>query len=297
MEEAAPEAVHRARTTSRRLQASLEAMLREAGSGSAALKEPTRTWLRSLKRIRRAAGPVRDLDVHRKLLESWLGEHAAGDGPSKDGPGKDEPGKDGPSKLEAQAAELDDWLRKQRAHLAPRMRKKIAKQGQGLQELRSSFEAARGQVPLTNRKKPRPAEAVALEDFVRATDTMPRLEAQNLHDFRKAIKKARYLAESGAEDPKRSSVGKKLKHIQDSIGEWHDWLCLLHEASAVLGDHASELTSTLECELENHFAGALKTTETARGQLLREWIKHRGGKRAEPATALFVKASRAASGF
>ena len=30
-------------------------------------------WLRLLKRIRRAAAPVRDLDVHRKLLETLTG--------------------------------------------------------------------------------------------------------------------------------------------------------------------------------------------------------------------------------
>ena len=47
-------------------------------------------------------------------------------------------------------------------------------------------------------RKSRPADAVALEDFVRAADAMPVLDAENLHDFRKATKKARYVAESAA---------------------------------------------------------------------------------------------------
>src|SRR5271156_5205100 len=67
-----PDAVHRLRTGSRRLQAMLEATLREAPRG--ALEQPARAWLRQLKHLRRAAGPVRDLDVHRKLLEDWVGK-------------------------------------------------------------------------------------------------------------------------------------------------------------------------------------------------------------------------------
>src|SRR3984957_3329427 len=70
------DAVHRVRTGSRRLQAVLEAMLRE--NATFALDHPARAWLRQLKQIRRAAGPVRDLDVHRKLLENLVGKAAPG---------------------------------------------------------------------------------------------------------------------------------------------------------------------------------------------------------------------------
>jgi CHAD domain-containing protein len=63
--------VHRVRTGSRRLQAMLEATLREGGDSVKPLKEPVKAWLRRLKQARRAAGAVRDLDVHRKLLERW----------------------------------------------------------------------------------------------------------------------------------------------------------------------------------------------------------------------------------
>ena len=38
---------------------------------------------------------------------------------------------------------------------------------------------------------------LALEDFLRLVDEMPVLEADNLHDFRKGAKKARYVAEAG----------------------------------------------------------------------------------------------------
>ncbi len=66
-------------------------------------------------------------------------------------------------------------------------------------------------------------------------DAMPLLDAENLHDFRKATKKARYVAESGARERNSSSVAKALKRIQDAIGDWHDWLCLAEEAKTALG--------------------------------------------------------------
>ena len=49
----------------------LEAKLRETPGP---LEQPARAWLRQLKQIRRAAGAVRDLDVHRKLLQDWVGK-------------------------------------------------------------------------------------------------------------------------------------------------------------------------------------------------------------------------------
>src|SRR5271163_2330982 len=108
-------AVHRVRTSSRRLQAMLEAMLREAPAMVARqLEQPARAMLRPLKQVRRAAGPVRDLDVHRKLLENWLGEGE----PKPDG-GDDFPaaGNDA-NVLRAQAEKLDTWLKGERKHLA-----------------------------------------------------------------------------------------------------------------------------------------------------------------------------------
>ena len=114
------------------------------------------------------------------------------------------------------------------------------------------------------------ADAVALEEFVRATNAMPLLHGENLHDFRKATKKARYVAEAGANGG--SNVAKALKRIQDAIGEWHDWLCLGEEAEAALGQDAPELTAALQGEIERHFASALKTTQTMRGRLLGEWM-------------------------
>jgi CHAD domain-containing protein len=248
-QDAAPEAVHRVRTGSRRLQAMLEATLRE--TPGPALEQPARAWLRQLKQIRRAAGAVRDLDVHRKLLEDWVGKDS------------------GP--LSKQAEMLDAWLKGERKRLAHGMQKKTRKRQRALAEGQAGFLAAISHGPVSSTRNSRPADAVALEDFVRAADTMPVLDAENLHDFRKATKKARYVAES-AVDGQTSSVAIALKRIQDAIGDWHDWLCLSDEASAALGQEAPDLTTFLEREVELHFAAAMKTTQSTRGRLLGEWM-------------------------
>jgi CHAD domain-containing protein len=281
IENADPDAVHRVRTGSRRLQAMLEATLREAGPAAHALERPARAWLRELKQIRRAAGAVRDLDVQRKLLENWLGKQT----PKQDGaPGGSEASPPGMQAEMKQAEVLDAWLKGERKQLAQGMQKQVKKRQQGLAKGQGAVFTAITRVPLGRSIAPRSADAVALEDFVRACDAMPLLHTENLHDFRKATKKARYVAEVGAEG--NSSVAKALKRVQDAIGEWHDWLCLREEAKAALGQDAPELTAAFTREIERHFAQAVKTTQSMRGRLLGEWMAAKSpGKRPPPAVA------------
>jgi CHAD domain-containing protein len=271
VEDAAPEAVHVLRTGSRRLQATIEAMLREDADVS--LQQPAKGWLRQLKQVRRAAGTVRDLDVHRKLLEHWTAH--------ENGP------------LAKQAGVLDAWLKGRRKHLASAMRKKIGKRQQELKRRQAAFLTALEAVPLHVRV-PRSADAVALEQFVRTADAMPSLDAENLHDFRKATKKARYVAESGGAAEESSSVAKALKSIQDAIGDWHDWVCLSQEAGAALDKGDAELTASLEREVDRHFSAALRITQTIRGRLLGEWMAAHGKR--PPASAI-LEDREIASGF
>src|SRR5271154_5033938 len=123
--DAAPEAVHGLRTGSRRLQAMLEAMLRE--DAAIPLQQAAKAWLRQLKQVRRAAGAVRDLDVHRKLLEHWVGKESPLPGAAPGSP------------LHKQAQMLDAWLQDERKHLAHGMQKQIKKRQQGLEERQAAF--------------------------------------------------------------------------------------------------------------------------------------------------------------
>jgi CHAD domain-containing protein len=279
IENADPEAVHRVRTGSRRLQAMLEATLREAGPTAHALERPARAWLRELKQIRRAAGAVRDLDVQRKLLENWVGEQI----PKQDAATSSSETRPPEMQAEMKQAEmLDAWLKGERKHLAQGMQKQISKRQQGLAKRQGALFTAITRVPLGRSVAPRSADAVALEEFVRASDAMPLLHAENLHDFRKATKKARYVAEVGAEG--NSGVAKALKRVQDAIGEWHDWVCLGEEAKAALGQDAPELTAAFTREIERYFAAAVKTTQSMRGRLLGEWMAAKSPGKRPPGT-------------
>jgi CHAD domain-containing protein len=272
VEDGAPEAVHAVRTGSRRLQATLEAMLREDAPVS--LRQPANGWLRQLKQVRRTAGTVRDLDVHRKLLEHWIANEN--------------------SPLEKQAGVLDGWLKSRRKHLASEMQKKIGKRQQELEKRQAAFLTAIDSVGLDGGRVPRSADAVGLEQFVRAADAMPSLDAENLHDFRKATKKARYVAESGSRGQEFSSVAKALKRVQDAIGDWHDWLCLSQEADAALSKSGTELAASLKREVDRHFSAALRTTQTMRGRLVGEWMAAHGKR---PPASVTLEDSGMASGF
>ena len=282
--------VHDLRTGTRRLQASLENLLRELRSGDAGqlLRDATETMLRLLKKVRRAAGPVRDLDVHRKLLDKLV-KRATGVPDKKDTrTGRQEP-KPGPrlvgqpdaletreaglraTDVQGQAGHLDDWLKHRRNRQSRPLQKEAAiaagKLDKRLAELEAALRAD------SQRTRNTPAALMALESFARLATEMQHLHAGNLHEFRKGAKKARYVAELAAQDDAFAGrVAKALKKLQDEIGDWHDWLVLAEEAHAALGDQAQELTGLIEGERERHFVTAMKAAVKLRGQLMGEWL-------------------------
>src|ERR1700761_1757867 len=64
-----PEAVHKLRSSTRRLEAVLEVL--NSSADLPTLSKRSKAFKRSLRRIRRASGEVRDVDVHRELLSTY----------------------------------------------------------------------------------------------------------------------------------------------------------------------------------------------------------------------------------
>ena len=273
--------VHDTRTGTRRLQATLENLAREMPEDDAgqAVRAAAARLTRQLKKIRRAAAPVRDLDVHRRLLEK-LTREALG---LKSGVEAQQEGDQPEDVLESRAAgfrttglgqqadHLDAWLKHERAEKADGLQAQAAGLAAKLDKRLAELEAAMRQHPRSRRAQA-PA-ALALENFARLATEMQLLDAKNLHDFRKGAKKARYIAELAEQaDAYAGQVGKALRKLQDEIGDWHDWLVLAEEAHAALGDEAAELMGLVEAEREQHFVAALKTAAKLRGRLMGEWL-------------------------
>lgn len=287
--------VHDTRTGTRRLQATLEELVRtmpDDDHGQSVCAAAT-TVMRQLKKVRRAAAPVRDLDVHRKLLDK-LTKHALGLKTKKeqrtDSPDGVQPAfpnqpdlADQPdllerpeaglrtTGLEQQSDNLDAWLKRRRrqeaGHLQTQARSLAAKLEKRLADLAGAMRAA------PHRRAARPPGIVALDAFARLASEMQVLHAGNLHDFRKGAKKARYVAELAAQGDKHAAaIAKTLKKLQDEIGDWHDWLVLAQEAHTALGGGATDLIALIESEREKHFVAAMKTAAKLRGRLMGEWL-------------------------
>jgi CHAD domain-containing protein len=259
--------VHDTRTGTRRIEAALEAELRNNGlsrtDDNSELTQAVRSWERLLKTIRRAAAPVRDLDVQRKLLNNLL---------PKPDPKFPDPANTIPTdenSLVFQINKLDTALRDERAAPAAILKKNAAKWAAKLDAHLEAFISA----PRPPGRKTRPdAARIALDAFARLASQMRLLDAANLHDFRKGAKKARYMAEQGGDDPRAGAVGKALKRLQDEIGDWHDWLTLAEEAHKYLDASGAALTTAIDRKRDLHFETALQMERKMRGRLIGEWL-------------------------
>ena len=280
--------VHDTRTGTRRLQATLEDLVRASQEGEAG--EPVRAaaaaTMKTLKKIRREAGPVRDLDVHRKLLDKLV-KRAVQPCEDKKDEMQEAAGQAGigapdvletpeaglrTTDLEQRADDLDAWLKHRRSEQADGLKAQasdlVAKLDKRLEELEAALPAKQ-----VRRARKKPPGVIALDAFARLASEMQMLDASNLHDFRKGAKKARYVAELAAQgDAQAKQVGETLKKLQDEIGDWHDWLVLAEEAHTALGEQATEPIALIEGERERHFVVAMKTAATLRGRLMGEWL-------------------------
>jgi CHAD domain-containing protein len=259
------EAVHHLRTGTRRVEATLDTLAREAGAhGLGRVAEEARQrWLRLLKKVRRAAGTVRDLDVHRELLaENYLPKE------SESTEGTPAPAE---SELVGQARALDHWLKSRRAAAAEALCATLDDLVNRLLETEQEFMAAIAQRRSLASRSHRPAARLALEDYLRLVDAMPLLDKENLHDFRKGAKKARYIGESDESDPAAKAIAKTIKRVQDAIGEWHDWEVVALEATEALGKDGKVLHSELEARAEDAYENAMRLTATANRRVVGEW--------------------------
>lgn len=190
-----PASVHRFRTNSRRLEALLEEL-------SETLTRNDKKLLKSLARLRRKAGYVRDLDVQIGALENLKTPQ--------------EP---------ARKSQLMRMLVEERS----KREKKLAKalDPETLRELRRRLRRSEDESHVPENANP---VLMAVRLFTSSVPVGVPLSENTLHQYRMSGKRARYVAEMAGDNPAAQAIVAQLKHLQDAVGEWHDWLQLSQRA-------------------------------------------------------------------
>lgn len=248
-----PEAVHQLRTTTRRIEAMLETLVPSQRS--------QRKLARSLKRVRRRAGRIRDLDVHQAALRSL------------------KIGRDSTRKQQL-LTELTERRSRQERKLLKRLdaasvgdlRKRLRRAAQEILRPANGRRRSRTSAASNPGPRPKPVEeplAMALRRFARlARETGPLTDA-NLHQFRNRCKRVRYVAEMGGDHREVEQVVKEFKRLQDAVGTWHDWLTLAQTADKLFaGASDSALLHALENITRAKFVEALRTASEVKRNLL-----------------------------
>jgi CHAD domain-containing protein len=239
--------VHSLRTAVRRIEALLFA-IRDDHPHAATLQHSVQKALYTLQSVRRAAGPVRDLDVQRGLIETI----AQCPGYTK--------AEEERRKLKTECGELDRHLRRRRKKLAKGLAS-TAKEFEPTME--EALESAGSQLKQLEEK---PYLATARRLAAKSSMELKEIKRGSLHRYRKQIKAARYLAEMDNTSIPAKRVAQRLKKTLDSIGRWHDWMLLGQEARLAFGKH-SVLAKVLRTEGNHAWTLAVRSVENLRKSL------------------------------
>ena len=235
IKKASPRRVHHLRSTTRRIEATLELLVLSAGISR--IDKQSKPLQRSLRKLRRAAGAVRDADVQYDLLA-----------PYKRTPDNKRLRED-----------LTAQRKKNERKLIKRLNQEEKKVDLRLKNLEANLSPALD-LELSGAKLITVTQSWFAEN-VRGLD--PRHD-QDLHALRKASKTARYLAETGIDASKAAAtLAARYEGAQKSLGEWHDHFLLLHEAHTRLPQD-SETIEQIQQDTERLHQRA----DTAAGHLL-----------------------------
>ncbi len=209
---------------------------------------------RLLRRGRRAAAAVRDLDVQFDMITADMPEKAA----VAAGPKDDQLRKQAAKllhKLErrrkTEATDLVSTLHEESEPLAAGMRaleKSLTSSAAGSAARRPGARAEFSVSGLSDRVQQwfsrRTARIMEADRHTGGKHALQRLNDETLHDLRKIGKQCRYMAESIPEgSPAAGKLAERFEYLQQAGGRWHDWLMLeelaarTHGRKAVLAEH------------------------------------------------------------
>ena len=239
----APESVHKFRTNSRRV----EALLSEV---AATLNHNDKKLLRLLSRLRKKAGRVRDLDVEIASLRSLKIPEGNG-----------------------HKSQFLDALVQERT----KREKKLARafDRETASEIGKRLRRAAADIDIPENVQPLSLTRLKLAQLGRDHAL---LTEKTLHQYRIIGKRARYIAELADQNTETTRVVELLKHMQDVIGDWHDWLKLTEKAEAMFGGiRDSALVAMLRNVTQAKFRQSVDAVAETRAAL--------SGQRREPTSA------------
>jgi CHAD domain-containing protein len=249
----APDNVHRFRTSSRRVEA-LVADLSQKRTGN------DKKLLKMLGRLRKKAGGVRDLDAQTAALRSLKIPQ--------------EPGR---------KSQLLRTLAEQRGKREKKLVKAVDKKT--VAELRKRLKRTAGNLEIPKNVDPL---ALAMQMVIKLELDQSAVTEETLHCFRIAGKRARYIAELAGKNPKAVQLVGQLKHMQDAIGDWHDWAQLTERAEKLFGAaQESALVAALRNVTRAKFRQAVGTLTETRAAL--------ASKKLAPVTSLGRRPARPSS--
>jgi CHAD domain-containing protein len=235
LKKASPKRVHRLRSTTRRIEATLE--LLTLSSGISRIQKESKPLQRPLRKVRRAAGTVRDADVQSDLLDAY----------------------DRTPDAKRLRKELGAVRKKTERKLIKRLEQEQKKIEVRLDNLEAILSPALD-LDLSGAKLINVTQSW-FADNIRGLDPQ---HDQDLHSLRKASKTARYLAETGVDGSKAAAnLAARFEAVQKSLGEWHDHFLLLHEAHTRLPPNSETIEHIQEDTERLH-----QRADTAAGHLL-----------------------------
>jgi CHAD domain-containing protein len=225
-----PENVHKFRTSSRRVEV-LVSDLAANRSGN------DRKLLKLLSRLRQKAGKLRDLDVQSAALRSLKIPQ--------------EP---------RRKSQLMSSLGEERARREKKLERSLDKQT--VAEARKRLKRTAASLKIANNADPL---ALARQKLSDVEVDQGAVTEKTLHQFRIAGKQARYVAELAPKDAEATRLVGQLKHMQDVIGDWHDWVQLADKAEKLFGGvQDSALVSALHNITRAKFRQAVSTLNETR---------------------------------
>ena len=236
---ARPEDVHSLRAQTRRLEATIAALLLNR-------EKKSRRLIQAITPVRKAAGKVRDMDV---LITDVLAL----------------------SRLHGSEAlvRLVEHLAKIRVKSARKLREVVgAQQREARKRLKQSAKLIRKK--LENDSEAMSGEA-APQILMTELSHWPELDAGNLHLFRIRIKELRYMLQliPQADGKLLDALG----GVKDAIGDWHDWVELLKISRKVLDPEAD---GQLLQQIDETGSEKLQRALTAANQLRERYFSETG---------------------